>query len=130
MIKDILSFFLLFLFLNSCAQKYPSGNYTIITEVDEIGTGNLIDMKFELHFEKSKMFLRVDTNISTEAYCEGEYSIKKNKNKILVSKYIGEGICSSDSRINTIYIKKIENIYYIKSGRFNNDKWLKLKKVQ
>ncbi|MCS3870636.1 hypothetical protein J3D55_003552 [Chryseobacterium ginsenosidimutans] len=127
--KKITYVFLLILFSNSYAQKYLSGNYMITTKVEEIETENIINIKFNLHFKNNKAFLRIDTNNSLEAYCEGEYSIKKGVNKVFVMSYKGEGLCSNDSMINTIYIKKINTFYYIKSGRFESDKWLKLEKV-
>ena len=130
MIKKIIVIFTFLLCFNSYAQNHPKGNYTITTKVEEIGTENIIKMKFDFHFNVNKIFLRLDTHNSLEAYCEGEYSAKENKNKILVLKYIGEGICSSDITINTIYIKKINTLYYIKSGRFVSNKWLKLEKVK
>ncbi|WP_326982235.1 hypothetical protein VUJ46_18835 [Chryseobacterium sp. MYb264] len=126
--RKTISVFAFILFFNSYAQNFPNGNYTITTKVEEIGTENIINMKFDFYFDTDKVFLRLDTKNSQEAYCEGEYSLKENKNKILILKYIGEGICSSDSIINTIYVKRIKKFYYIKSGRFESNKWLKLEK--
>ncbi len=126
-------FFIAFTFLlciNSCAQNYLSGNYTITTTVEEIGTENKINMKFDFHFSDNKIYLRLDTNNSLQAYCEGEYSVEENRNKVFILKYDGEGICSNDSTINTMYIKKHKNFYFIKSGRFISNKWLKLEKIE
>ena len=50
--------------------------------------------------------MRLDTNVASEAYCEGQYAVMKNKNGIYRLKYKGEGICSDDGDINIFYIKK------------------------
>ncbi|MCD9853279.1 hypothetical protein LUD75_01075 [Epilithonimonas sp. JDS] len=129
MLKKIVIIFSFLLFLNICAQNYPQGNYTVTTTVEEIGTENTIKMKFDFYFNDGKAYLRLDTNNSLEAYCEGEYSINEKKNKVLVLRYSGEGICANEIEINTIYIKKIKNFYYVKSRRFRSEKWLILKKI-
>ena len=122
-------FFLIFTSYYVYAQQFPSGNYTVTAKVDEIGTGNPIEMKFNFYFEKEKVSMRLDTNVASEAYCEGQYAVMKNKNGIYRLKYKGEGICSDDGDINIFYIKKSKNDYYIKSGRFDKNNWQKLKKL-
>lgn len=126
--KKIVYILLLIVFFNGYAQRNPIGNYTLTTKIEEIGSGNSISLKFDFYFRRDKAFLRIDTDNSLEAYCEGPYSVKNNKNKLWVLKYTGEGICSDDSRINTIYVKKVNQFFYIKSGRFESNQWLKLKK--
>lgn len=54
--------------------------------------------------------MRLDTNVASEAYCEGQYAVMKNKNGIYRLKYKGEGICSDDGDINIFYIKKVKMI--------------------
>lgn len=63
--NSFLFFFLIFTSYNVYAQQFPSGNYTVTAKVDEIGTGNPIEMKFNFILKKEKVSMRLDTNVAS-----------------------------------------------------------------
>lgn len=98
------------------------GHFHIKTTVISVESGEPIEVNFYLSFNKSEAVLSIGSNNGMEAYCEGAYKIDKNAD-ILKLSYTGEGICTSDSDESSILIKKVNDIFYIKSKRFYENDW-------
>lgn len=104
------------------------GSYFINAKVSSITTGETISIGFNLYVENDKKAtLRLSTDASSEAYCEGDYKLSSESNLIKLQ-YTGEGICTDDNEESNIYIKKEREQYYIKSKRFENQDWQELTK--
>ena len=104
------------------------GAYFINTKVESITNGENIHLKFNFFVENNKkMNLRISTNNSDDAYCEGNYKLIALEN-IIMAEYDDEGICTDEKEESNFYFKNNDGKYYIKSKRFINQDWQELKK--
>ena len=102
------------------------GIYFIYADVESIISGEQTQLKFNFYVEnKEKMNLRISTNNSEDAYCEGTYKLI-NTGSTVKAIYNDEGICTEDKEESNFYIKKEGLKFYIKSKRFTNPDWQEL----
>lgn len=104
------------------------GAYFISTKVESITTGENIHLKFNFFVENNKkMNLRISTNNSDDAYCEGNYKLIALEN-IIKAEYDDEGICTDEKEESNFYFKNNNGKYFIKSKRFINQDWQEIMK--
>lgn len=109
-------------------NSIANGMYSIKTDVESITTGETISLKFNFYiYDDGKMNLRISTDSSEEAYCEGSYKLISGK-KGIKAIYEDEGICTDNLEENAFYLKQENKTLYIKSKRFLNTNWQELKK--
>ncbi|WP_333852017.1 hypothetical protein [Epilithonimonas sp.] len=115
--------------VNENKSDFPmAGMYSINADVESLISEETIKIKFNFYFEnKEKMNLRIQTDISEDAYCEGQYQLTKNKD-FLIASYADEGICTDNIEDSRFYVKTENSKVYIKSKRFLNQDWQVLRR--
>lgn len=110
------------------------GYYKIKTMVPHYNSDNDVEVEFIFYFDKNKVYMSQRASYDLDAYCEGEYLIKKNKDNTIALNYnIHQADrpgkpCVPESELNEVsfQIKNIGKEFYIKSKRFVNNDWQKL----
>lgn len=114
--------------VNENKSDFPmAGMYSINADVESVISGETIKIKFNFFENSKKMNLRIQTDTSEDAYCEGQYTLSKNKD-FLIASFSDEGICTDNIEDSRFYFKTEHLKIYIKSKRFLNQDWQVLKK--
>ena len=114
--------------INSNTQNW-NGDYDFKTKVESLQSDELIDMEYFINIDKNKAILSIGTKNPTEAYCEGDYSVKQNKDFIHLIHTGETGICTGNIEDTSFDIKKEGDQFYIRSKRFVNFEWQKIEKI-
>lgn len=112
---------------NNAPQDW-NGDYYLKIKVESIESDDQIDMTYFININKNKAILSINCTNPNEIYCEGEYSVLQ-KDEFIHIVHTGEaGICTSNIEDSSFDIKKEGAQYYIRSKRFIDYEWKKIKK--